>query len=403
MSDSSRVAIIGAGPAGLMAAETLTNKGIGVDIYDAMPSVGRKFLMAGKSGLNITHAEEKTNFLSRYDDNTQIKDFVASFAAEEIVEWMNGLGIQAHTGSTGRIFPSMMKSSPLLRAWLIRLGERGAALHTKHRWTGWNDFGGLIFETPDGARTSSPSATIFALGGQSWKRLGSDGKWLEMFKSQNISTEEFAPSNNGFTVDWSDKMQKDFAGAPLKSIGVGLGQNLIRGEFVITKNGIESGVIYTLSAKIRNQLKAYGSATLTLDLVPDLSESILAEKLRRPRGKQSLSNHLRKACKLTGVKLALVYENVEKSTLQDMDKLAARIKALPIKITGASPLDEAISTIGGVAWDALDEHLMLKEMPGVFCAGEMIDWDAPTGGYLITACLATGRAAGLGASSWLNK
>lgn len=403
MSDSSRVAIIGAGPAGLMAAETLTNQGIGVDIYDAMPSVGRKFLMAGKSGLNITHAEEKTNFLSRYDDNTQIKDFVASFAAEEIVEWMNGLGIQAHTGSTGRIFPSMMKSSPLLRAWLIRLGERGAALHTKHRWTGWNDFGGLIFETPDGARTSSPSATIFALGGQSWKRLGSDGKWLEMFKSQNISTEEFAPSNNGFTVDWSNKMQKDFAGAPLKSIGVGLGQNLIRGEFVITKNGIESGVIYTLSAKIRNQLKAYGSATLTLDLVPDLSESILAEKLRRPRGKQSLSNHLRKACKLTGVKLALVYESVEKSTLQDMDKLAARIKALPIKITGASPLDEAISTIGGVAWDALDEHLMLKEMPGVFCAGEMIDWDAPTGGYLITACLATGRAAGLGASSWLNK
>ncbi|ACT58274.1 TIGR03862 family flavoprotein [Hirschia baltica] len=399
MSESNRVAIIGAGPAGLMAAEILTDKGIGVDIYDAMPSVGRKFLMAGKSGLNITHSEPTDIFLNRYGDNQRLIEMVSQFGSQDIIKWMADLGIEAHTGSTGRIFPVMMKSSPLLRAWLMRLGERGAVLHTKHRWQGWNDLGGLIFDTPEGIRTSSPTATIFAMGGGSWKRLGSDGKWADIFNKQSLETIPFEPSNSGFLINWSDKIKQDFAGAPVKSIRVGLGQDLISGEFVVTEKGVESGAIYTLSAKIREQIKAYGSAKLIIDLLPHMSEQDILNKLSRPRGKQSLSNYLRKTVKLSGVKLALLYEEIDKAVLQDMEKLAWRIKSLPLTITGTANLDEAISTTGGVDWEALDENLMLKDYPGNYCAGEMIDWDAPTGGYLITACLATGRIAGLGAAA----
>lgn len=403
MSNSKRVAIIGSGPAGLMAAEVLTNNGIGVDIYEAMPSAGRKFLMAGKSGLNISHSEKKDQFLSRYGNDEHIKQLVTQFGADEISSWMTDLGIAPFTGSTGRIFPEMMKSSPLLRAWLKRLGNKGAVLHTKHKWLGWTDDESLIFETPTGQIETKPAASVFALGGASWKRLGSDGAWAEAFGSKGIELSKFQPSNNGFLINWSDRIKSDFAGEPIKSVSVGLGQNLIRGEFVVTQNGVESGAIYTLSANIRNQLNTYGSTTLLVDLLPDTSEAALIEKLSRPRGKNSLSNHIRKATKLSGVKLALIYENVDRSNLQNMSKLAMRIKSLPLSIEGAAPIDEAISTIGGVPWSALDDNLMLPKLPGNFCAGEMIDWDAPTGGYLITACMASGRTAGMGVMNWLNQ
>ncbi|MFC7291619.1 TIGR03862 family flavoprotein [Hirschia litorea] len=399
---SQRVAIIGAGPAGLMAAQVLTQNGVGVDIFDAMPSMGRKFLMAGKSGLNITHAEDTQDFLSRYGENTRLQDMVANFGAQDIIAWMQELGIEPHTGPTGRVFPSMMKSSPLLRAWLVRLQEKGAQLHARHQWQGWNNAGELVFKTPTGVVNLKPAASVFALGGGSWKRLGSDGAWLDKFMEQGVSSAPFAPSNNGFIVDWSDRIRDEFAGHPIKSVQVSVGQQATRGEFVITRKGVESGAIYTVSASLREQLNAYGTATLLLDLLPDISEGVLGEKLQKPRGKLSLSNYLRKVTGLKGVKMALVYEGADKAALNDNDYLVRRLKALPLKVTSAAPLDEAISTIGGVQWSALDDGLMVKEKPGVFCAGEMIDWDAPTGGYLITACMATGRAAGLGVANWLK-
>ncbi len=399
---SNRVAIIGAGPAGLMAAETLTQNGVGVDIFDSMPSMGRKFLMAGKSGLNITHAEDMSDFLSRYGDDSRVKSMVTEFGAKEIIAWMKELGIEAHTGPTGRVFPSMMKSSPLLRAWLVRLQEKGAQLHARHQWQGWNNAGELVFKTPTGVVNLKPAASVFALGGGSWKRLGSDGGWLDKFIEQGVSCRPFAPSNNGFLVNWSDRMRDEFAGHPIKSVQVSVGQQATRGEFVITHKGVESGAIYTVSATLRDLLNTYGTATLLVDLLPDISETVLSEKLQRPRGKLSLSNYLRKVVGLKGVKAALIYEGADKNALNDKDYLIRRLKALPLKITGAAPLDEAISTIGGVQWSALDDELMVTEKPGVFCAGEMIDWDAPTGGYLITACMATGRAAGVGASEWLK-
>ena len=402
MFQPNKVAIIGAGPAGLMAAETLAVQNVKVDLYDAMPSVGRKFLMAGKSGLNITHSEEKTLFLSRYNKNETLKSIVSDFDAQAVTQWMSKLGIETFTGTTGRVFPKMMKASPLLRAWLKRLADNGVTLYTKHKWQGWDEKDQLIFDTPNGPLATSPDATVLALGGASWKRLGSNGNWTDQLNSQNIETTPFEPSNSGFYINWSDRIKNDFAGAPIKSISAGIGQDLIPGEFVITQHGVESGVIYPLAPKIKQQLKNYDTATLTLDLLPNISEVDLVSKLERPRGKQSLSNHLRKTTKLSGAKLALLYEGIDKSILQDMPKLAMRIKSLPIIITDTAPLDEAISTTGGVPWNALDEHLMLKEKPGTFCAGEMIDWDAPTGGYLITACMATGKAAANGVKHWLD-
>tara|TARA_R110001606_G_scaffold272459_1_gene420998 strand:+ start:2196 stop:3416 length:1221 start_codon:yes stop_codon:yes gene_type:complete len=400
--NAQRAAVIGSGPAGLMAAETLLARGMGVDIYDAMPSFGRKFLMAGKSGLNISHAEDFDVFLSRYRGDTRLQGMVRAFGPAEIVTWMEALGIAAHTGPTGRVFPKMMKASPLLRAWLVRLQDAGAVLHPKHRWQGWNADGALVLDVPQGPVTAVPDATILALGGASWKRLGSDGAWAPFLEAKGAETVPFGPSNCGFLVDWSAHMREKFAGAPVKSVRLSVDGQETRSEFVITQRGVESGGIYTLSAALVDGLRRDGAATLLMDLLPDMDVPAIIAKLERPRGKQSMANHLRKSLGISGVKLALLHEAARGVLPEHAVTLARLIKAVPIKVTGTAPLDEAISTTGGVAWDALDEALMLRQLPGVFCAGEMIDWDAPTGGYLITACMATGQAAGNGAADWLQ-
>jgi len=398
----SSIAIIGAGPAGLMAAEAACAQGCSVDIYEAMPSVGRKFLMAGKSGLNITHAEDAGDFRARYRcDDHRLDEIVMGFDAVAVITWMEALGVRAHTGPTGRVFPEMMKASPLLRAWLARLTADGVKLHTRHRWTGWGDDGALLFDA-DGARIErKPDAVIFALGGGSWRRLGSDGEWADLFEVAGVPLAPFAPSNCGFLVDWSPQMLAQHIGAPVKAVRLSAPNGeTSRGEFVITARGVESGGIYALSAALRDAL-VKGEASLTIDLLPDISMAELVDRLGRPRGKQSQSNFLRKVAGVSGVKLALLYEACEGALPGEATALADVVKACPIMLTGSVPIDEAISTAGGVRWDALDDVLMLRERPGTFCAGEMLDWDAPTGGYLITACLATGRVAGLGAAAWV--
>ena len=385
-----------------MAAEALLARGVGVDIHDAMPSFGRKFLMAGKSGLNISHAEDIDVFLSRYRGDARLQAIVRAFGPAHVVAWMEGLGIAAHTGPTGRVFPEMMKASPLLRAWLVRLQDAGAVLHPKHRWQGWNADGALVFDAPEGGVTVAPDATVLALGGASWKRLGADGAWAPLLAAKGAGTVPFGPSNCGFLVDWSSHMREKFAGAPVKSVRLSAGGDETRTEFVITQRGVESGGIYTLSSALVEGLRLEGAATLLVDLLPDMDVPAIVAKLERPRGKQSMSNHMRKSLGISGVKLALLHEAARGVLPDHKVTLARLIKAVPIRITGTAPLDEAISTTGGVAWDALDDALMLRQVPGVFCAGEMIDWDAPTGGYLITACMATGKAAGEGAADWLQ-
>ncbi len=386
-----------------MAAEALLREGVAVDIYDAMPSFGRKFLMAGKSGLNITHTEEKNLFLSRYPKaDPRLLQIVEEFDASDIINWMKDLGIESHTGSSGRVFPSMMKASPLLRAWLSRLSELGAAFFLRHRWQGWSD-DTLVFHSPNETKLIKADVIILAMGGASWRRLGADGGWAEPLSQKGVPVAPFHPSNCGFTVAWSEKIKSEFAGAPVKSTKLSYGDQSSRAEFVITKTGVESGSIYSLSAPLRDAILKNGDAIAQLDLFPDQSLETLTEKLGHGRGKQSLSNHLRKTLGLKGARLALVYEFTTPKNRETPADLAHALKNLPLPLTGMAPLDEAISTIGGVTWEALDDTLMIKNMPGIFCAGEMIDWDAPTGGYLITACLATGKAAGLGAASYLKR
>ncbi len=387
-----------------MAADVLSEAGIGVDIFEAMPSAGRKFLMAGKSGLNISHAGAMPGFLAQYRDHDgRLRECVEAFGPDEVIRWMEGLDMAAHTGPSGRIFPESMKASPLLRAWLRRLSERGAKLHLKHRWTGWDADGALTFAAPDGEVAVQPAAVVFALGGGSWRRLGSDGSWAEIFTAAGTPAAPFRPSNCGFTVNWSDRMREQFAGAAVKGVRLSAGERETREEFTVTARGVESGGIYTLSAPLRDEIEANGAATLMLDLLPDLETPEIARRLAAAPVKQSLSNRLRKALNLTGVKAALLYECADREALNDPAKAAEAIKALPLTLTGTVPLDEAISTAGGVRWEALDASLMLTDRPGHFCAGEMIAWDAPTGGYLITACLATGRAAGAGVLAWLGR
>lgn len=394
------IAIIGAGPAGLMAAEAALEAGARVDIYDAMPSAGRKFLMAGKSGLNITHSEDAAAFRARYDaPDARLAAMVEAFGPAEIVAWMAGHGIEAHVGSSGRVFPVGMKASPLLRRWLARLGERGARLHTRHRWTGW-DGGALLFETPNEAVSMTPDAVVLALGGASWKRLGSDGAWADILARKGIALEPFAPSNCGFMADWSAKMVPH-EGAPVKGVSLSARGHSVRGDFVITRTGIESGAVYPLAAALRRDLANTGRAELTVDLLPDTDEEKLTGRLAAQHPKDSLSNRLRKAARLDGAKAALLFEVTKGVLPRDAEALARLIKALPLTLTGTAPMDTAISTAGGIVWDALDDGLMLKALPGVYCAGEMIAWDAPTGGYLLTACLATGRVAGRAAASVL--
>ncbi len=389
-----QVAIIGAGPAGLMAAEAALEAGARVDIYDAMPSAGRKFLMAGKSGLNITHSEDGAEFRARYDaPDARLAAMVAAFGPAEIVTWMAGLGIEAHVGSSGRVFPVGMKASPLLRRWLARLGQGGARLHTRHRWTGWDAGGALMFETPEGRTSVMADAAVLALGGASWRRLGSDGAWAQILSTMGVALEPFAPSNCGFTADWSAKMAPH-EGAPVKGVTLSAHGQTAHGDFVITRTGIESGAVYPLAAALRRDLAKASRAELTIDLVPNTDESALTARLAAQHPKDSLSNRLRKGARLDGAKAALLFEVTKGAPPRNAGDLARLIKTLPLTLTGTAPMDTAISTAGGVSWDALDDSLMLKALPGVFCAGEMIAWDAPTGGYLLTACLATGRAAG---------
>ena len=402
------VAIIGGGPAGLMAAEVVSAAGYPVDLYDAMPSVGRKFLLAGVGGMNITHSEAAAPFLSRYREAAPwVGDWLDAFDAEALRSWIHGLGIDTFVGSSGRVFPTDMKAAPLLRAWLKRLREQGVHIHTRHRWLGWDEDGALRFNTPNGELLKTSTATLLALGGGSWARLGSDGSWAPLLESRGVEIRSLRASNCGFISQWSPFLSERFAGQPLKQIIASTrslsGENISRrGEAILTHDGLEGSLIYALSAPLREQLEARGEANLTLDLAPDHTQDQLQQALSQPRKGQSLSNLLRKKAGLDGVKVALLHECLSKDVIADATKLAAGIKALPITLTGTRPLDEAISSAGGVCRSALDDSLMLNALPGTFCAGEMLDWEAPTGGYLLTACFASGRHAAHGMLDWLK-
>ncbi len=400
-----RVAIIGAGPAGLMAAERLLAvDGLEVAIFDAMPSPGRKFLMAGKGGMNITHAEPLTDFTSRYGKRQGIlAPLLAQFGPQQLREWIHGLGIDTFVGTSGRVFPTEMKAAPLLRAWLHRLRQQGAHLHVRHRWLGWADDGALRFATPDGEKVVAADAAILALGGGSWARLGSDGAWGPLLAARGIPVTPLRPANCGFDVAWSAHFSERYAGQPVKPVVASVADRHQQGEFNVTAGGIEGGLVYALSAPLRDTLEATGRAMLHLDLAPGKSLERLSADLARPRGRDSLANHLRRRAGIEGVKAGLLRELLPQETLTATGQLAAAIKHLPLPVTAPRPLDEAISTAGGVAFEALDENLMLRDLPGVFCAGEMLDWEAPTGGYLLTGCFATGHAAGEGAQAWLTK
>ncbi|AXS79459.1 TIGR03862 family flavoprotein [Dechloromonas sp. HYN0024] len=403
-----RVAIIGGGPAGLMAAEVLAAAPGGsrrkVDIFDAMPSVGRKFLMAGKGGMNITHSEPLADFTSRYGERAaQIAPLLDIFGPTELREWIHGLGIDTFVGTSGRVFPTDMKAAPLLRAWLHRLRGAGVQFHVRHRWLGWTADGSLRFATPAGAVELKADAVILALGGGSWAKLGADGSWVPVLSERGIPVAPLKPANCGFDVAWSPYFSERFAGAPVKAVTARWAQQPPKqGEFNITASGIEGGLIYALSAPLRDALARHGKAELTLDLAPGRSLERLTADLARPRGRDSLANHLRRHAGIDGVKAGLLREFCPPDILNAAPALAAVIKALPLPVKATRPIDEAISTAGGVAFEGLDEHLMLRAAPGVFCAGEMLDWEAPTGGYLLTGCLASGRVAGLGAVGWLE-
>jgi uncharacterized flavoprotein (TIGR03862 family) len=397
------VAIIGGGPAGLMAAEVISGRGVGVDVYDAMPSLGRKFLMAGKSGLNITHAEPFEQFLSRYGNRrAQIEPMLKKFGPQELREWVQRLGIETFVGTSGRVFPVGMKASPLLRAWLKRLADSGVTFHLRHRWTGWLPDGSLQFEATNGIESIKAKATVLALGGGSWSRLGSDGAWVPWLERAGVQVAPLKPSNCGFDVDWSPHFRERFDGHPIKSAVLSFGSFRQQGEFIITKDGVEGSLVYAASALLRDEIEARGSAVMMLDLAPNRTHEWLRERLSKPRGGRTLASHLEKAVNIKGVKAGLLREVLSREEFADGERLAQSIKQLQIPLTAPRPLDEAISSAGGVMFESLDEHLMLRSMPGVFCAGEMLDWEAPTGGYLLTACFASGYAAGQGVLSWLE-
>jgi uncharacterized flavoprotein (TIGR03862 family) len=402
------IAIIGGGPAGLMAAETACAAGAQVDLYDAMPSVGRKFLLAGKGGLNLTHSEPSEKFLSRYGvRRAQIAPLLTSFGPDALKAWARGLGIETFVGSSGRVFPKDLKAAPLLRSWLRRLRKSGVQFHVRHRWIGWDEQGALLFATPEGNRTAASDAVVLALGGGSWPKLGSDAAWVPLLKKRGLHIAPLHPANCGFDVGWSEHFRTKFAGHPVKSVAIVMRsdagtESWHPGECVITETGVEGGVVYTVSASLRNEILAKGSATLRLDLAPDRESSRLAHDLARPRGKRTMATHLQRQAHIEGVKAGLLREVVSKEDFTDPARLAAAIKSLPLKLVAPRPLEEAISTAGGVPFEELDERLMVRTLPGVFCAGEMMDWEAPTGGYLLTACFVSGRAAGAGAVEWVK-
>ncbi len=421
------VMVVGAGPAGLMAAEVLADAGIAVDVYDAMPSVGRKFLLAGKGGLNLTHSEAAEPFVSRFGARSEeIGVLLKQFGAAEVQTWAQCLGVETFVGSSGRVFPKDMKAAPLLRAWLHELRVAGVRFHMRHRWLGWIDTASesvtaghhLQFATPTGAVTVHADAVVLALGGGSWARLGSDGAWVPVLQQQGVNVKPLLPANCGFDVGWSAYFAEKFAGQPFKTVAITVQSNDAddseysvkprfqkQGEFVATTTGVEGSLVYAASSWLRDDIAANGTATFLLDLLPDRSsEQVLAE-VRHPRGSRSLVSHLKSRLKLDGIKVALLYEILGKDALHDAVALAAGIKALPITLKAARPIDEAISSAGGVAFEGMSAALMLKtneKLPaGVFCSGEMLDWEAPTGGYLLTACLSSGFATGRGVAQFL--
>lgn len=397
-----QVAIIGGGPAGLMAAEVLSAAGLSVTVYDAMPTFARKFLLAGKSGLNITHSEDFARFAERFGNaSPRLRPALDAFTPDDVRRWAAELGTETFVGTSGRVFPNVMKASPLLRAWLKRLEAQGVTLKTRHRWIGF-DGGGFRFETPDGEITIRPDAALLALGGASWPRLGSDAAWVPWLKDQGIKVHDLRPANCGFDIDWSEIFVERFAGAPLKSVSTTSDAGTHPGEFVISKHGIEGSLVYAHSAALRDRLLHDGKAALTVDLMPGRAQDRLARDLARQDAKASFSNRLRKGAGLDGVKAALLRELSADSNRLAAEQLAKLIKALPIPVLRPRPIAEAISSAGGIAWSDIDERYMLTARPGLFAAGEMIDWEAPTGGYLLTACFATGRAAARGIQNWLS-
>ncbi|WP_449423953.1 TIGR03862 family flavoprotein [Rhodanobacter lindaniclasticus] len=392
-----------------MAAEVARTAGIAVDVYDAMGSVGRKFLLAGKGGLDLTHAETPDRFVARYGSRqAEVGRWLAAFDASALRAWAAELGVETFVGSSGRVFPRDLKAAPLLRRWVRRLRDAGVGFHVHHRWLGWQAHGALHFATPQGERVIRADATVLALGGASWPQLGSDGAWVTALRQAGIDIAPLQPANCGFEIDWSEHLSGRFAGAPLKPVVAhwvdrhGAARSR-QGEFVLSEYGVEGSLIYAIGAGLREQIVARGEAMLMLDLVPGRTQAALAERLAAPRGKHSIGDWMRRRAGLDAAKCALVFEFTDKAVLADPVALAAHLKALPLRLRAPRPVAEAISTAGGVRLEALDDGLMLRDRPGVFCAGEMLDWEAPTGGYLLTACFASGRLAGRGAVRWLGR
>ena len=406
LSQGLSAAVIGGGPAGLIAAETLAQTGLSVTVYDRMPSLGRKFLLAGRGGLNLTHSDDLPAFLARYGDAPpRLRETIEAFPPLQLRAWAEGLGQPTFVGSSGRVFPRSFKTSPLLRAWLRRLTDLKVSFAPRHDWTGWNDEGALCFRNAGKDVVVSPDVTVLALGGGSWPKLGSDGSWISVLQARGVAIAPLRPANCGFTVNWTEKF-RSFEGAPLKTIALIFNGQSLRGECIVTRDGLEGGAIYALSAPIRKAIDAKGAATIHIDLCPDVAAAALIEKLNAPRGKQSLSNTLRKVAKLSPVAIGLLYEAAlsfgKSLSALKIDDLASLIKSVPVRLTGAQPIETAISSAGGIAFDALDENFMLKKIPRTFAAGEMLDWEAPTGGYLLQASFATGMAAARGALAFLK-
>jgi uncharacterized flavoprotein (TIGR03862 family) len=410
------VAIVGGGPAGLMAAEVLSQHGVQVDLFDAMPSVGRKFLLAGRGGLNLTHSDPLEAFLPRFAERqAALTPVIERFTPQDLRDWAQGLGIDTFVGTSGRVFPTDMKAAPLLRAWLHRLREAGVRFHMRHRWVGWDDAGALRFQTAQGEVLWQAQTTLLALGGASWARLGSDGAWVPTLQALGADVAPLKPSNCGFDVaptgpdrhGWSEHLRQRFAGHPVKPVAITFTDSAghtqhQQGEFVLTDTGVEGSLIYAFSARIRDEIERSGQATIYLDLLPSHSPQQVLAETRRPRGPRSLSTHLKSRLGIQGLKAALLHECLSTDELASPDTLAERLKAFPLTLVRARPINEAISTAGGVRFESLDDSGMLKARPGVFCAGEMLDWEAPTGGYLLTASMASGRHAALGVLRCMN-